>query len=405
MRRRAKRVTLVHYTTPAILGGVEQVMGKHATGLAAAGARVTIVAGRGGAPRGVSVARVRDADSRSLAVERDTLALRRGVRTAQHERLVARLVASIRPHVARADRVVVHNVFTMPMNLALTEALARLTADFPGRFIAWTHDIARFDPRYDAFRHAGEPWELITRALPGVRYVTVSVERAEQLAELTGLRRSAISVVTNGIDVFEALGLSPAGAALATRLELETAEPLLLLPVRITPRKRSEAAIDATAALRKRGYAPMLVVTGGVGPHDARNRAYLAELVRRAKGQKGIHLLAAHGITADYPTVVDLYALADVLVFPSQSEGFGLPMLEAGLHRMPIVCSDIPALRETGGDDPIYVPADASGDVIADAIERALDSPVMSMRRRSLAHSWTRVLRERVLPVILEGRP
>lgn len=405
MSRRAKRVTLIHYTTPAILGGVEQVMGKHAAGLDAAGASVTVVAGRGGAPRGVTVARVRDADSRSPAVERNTAALRRGQRTAEHERLVKRLVAAIGAHVAKADRVVVHNVLTMPLNLALTEALARLASEYPARFIAWTHDIAHFDPRYDTFRHEGEPWSLITRALPNVRYVTVSVERADQLAELTGLPRADISVVTNGIDVFEALGLGADGTALARRLKLEDAEPLLLLPVRITPRKRIEAAIDATAALRTRGYSPMLVVTGGVGPHDVRNRAYLADLKRRARRVKGVHLLAALGVTAEYPTVVDLYALADVLVFPSQSEGFGLPMLEAGLHRMPIVCSDIPALRETGGDDPIYVRADASGEVIADAIERALDSPVMGMRRRSLAHSWTRVLRERVVPVILDDAP
>ena len=377
-------------------------MGKHAIGLVAAGAKVTIVAGRGGAPRGVTVARVRDADSRAAAVERDGLALREGRRTKAHDALVRHLAARIRPHVTKAQRVVVHNVFTMPMNLALTEALAGLAAEFPGRFIAWTHDIAHFDPRYDAFRHPGSPWDLISSALPGVRYVFVSNERADQFAELTGRDRDECSVVTNGIDVFESLGLSAPGVALARRLGLEDADPLLLLPVRITPRKRIEAAIDATAALRKRGRAAMLVVTGGVGPHDARNKAYLAQLVKRAKGVPGVHLLAAHGITVEYPTVVDLYALSDVLVFPSQSEGFGLPMLEAGLHGMPIVCSDIPALRETGGDDPIYVPPDASGETIADAVERALDTKVMRMRRRALAHSWTRVLRDRVLPVILE---
>ena len=76
-------------------------------------------------------------------------------------------------------------------------------------------------------------------------------------------------------------------------------------------------------------------------------------------------------------------------------------MLEAGLHRLPIVCSDIAALRETGGDDPIYVPPDASGEVIADAVERALDTPVMRMRARAREHAWHRVLRDRVLPVIL----
>jgi len=116
---------------------------------------------------------------------------------------------------------------------------------------------------------------------------------------------------------------------------------------------------------------------------------------------EGVHVLAALGLRIKYGTVVDLYALADVLVFPSESEGFGIPMLEAGLHRMPIVCSDIPSLRETGGDDPIYVPPDASGEQIADAIEHALDTPVMRMRARAREHAWPRVLRDRVLPVIL----
>ncbi|OLC54220.1 MAG: hypothetical protein AUH85_12315 [Chloroflexi bacterium 13_1_40CM_4_68_4] len=146
----------------------------------------------------------------------------------------------------------------------------------------------------------------------------------------------------------------------------------------------------------------MLVGTGRAGPHDVKNRAYLAELAERAKRTPGVLLLAAMGIRVAYPQVVDLYAMADVLVFPSESEGFGIPMLEAGLHRMPIVCSDIPALRETGGDDPIYVPPDASGEVIADAIEHALSAPVMRMRQRAQTHDWRRVLQGRVLPVILE---
>jgi glycosyltransferase involved in cell wall biosynthesis len=290
---------------------------------------------------------------------------------------------------------------TMPLNLALTEVLASLAREHPGRFIAWTHDISYFDERYAALRRDGAPWDIVTRAVPGVRYVTVSQERAEQLARLAGHARDRIEVITNGIDVGQVLGLAPTGLRLAQRLGLFDADPLLLLPVRLTRRKRVEAAIDATAVLRRRGRAATLVVTGTVGPHDATNQAYLAELQARAKKVEGVHLLAALGLRIRYGTVVDLYALADVLVFPSETEGFGIPMLEAGLQRLPIVCSDIPALRETGGDDPIYVPPDASGDVIADAVERALDTPVMRMRARSREHAWPRVLRERVLPVIL----
>jgi len=400
--RGVRRILFVHYTTPAILGGVEQVMAAHVAGLITAGKDVAVLAGRGAAvPRGVRVVRVAEADSRHPAVERDLAALSRGDVPAEHDRLVARLASRIRPHVQRADRVVVHNVMTMPLNLALTAVLDALAREHPGRFIAWTHDISYFDERYAALRREGPPWDLVTRAVPGVQYVTVSHERADQLAELTGLARGDIEVVTNGVDVGEVLGLAPTGLRLAHRLRLFDADPLLLLPVRLTRRKRIEAAIEATAVLRRRGRAAMLVVTGTAGPHNAANQQYLAELVARAKKVEGVHLLASLGARIKYGTVVDLYALADVLVFPSESEGFGIPMLEAGLHRMPIVCSDIPALRETGGDDPIYVPADASGEVIADAIEHALATPVMQMRARARAHAWPRVLRERVLPVIL----
>jgi len=400
--RGVRRVLLVHYTTPQVLGGVEQVMAAHAGALMAAGKEVAVLAGRGGAkPSGVRVIRVAEADSRGPAVERDLAALKDGVRTPAHDALVARLLKRIRPHVEWADRIVVHNVMTMPLNLALTEVLATLARELPGRFIAWTHDISFFDGRYAAMRRDGAPWDLVRRALPGVRYVTVSEQRAEQLSVLTGIARRDIEVVTNGIDVGEVLGLAPTGLRLAQRLDLFDADPLLLLPVRLTRRKRVEAAIDATAVLRRRGRAAVLVVTGTVGPHDATNKAYLAELTKRAKAVGGVHLLAALGLRISYGTVVDLFSLADVLVFPSESEGFGIPMLEAGLHRLPIVCSDIPALRETGGEDPIYIPPDASGEVIADAVERALNTPVMRMRARAREHAWHRVLRDRVLPVIL----
>jgi glycosyltransferase involved in cell wall biosynthesis len=400
--RGVRRILFVHYTTPAILGGVEQVMAAHAAALIADGRDVGVLAGRGAAkPRGARVILVPEANSRHPAVERDLAALKRGERLPTHDALVDRLMKKVRPHVERADRVVVHNVMTMPLNLALTTVLATLARERPGRFIAWTHDLSYFDDRYADLRREGAPWDLVSRALPGVRYVTVSEERARQLAELTGTPRRDIEVVTNGIGVGEVLGLAQTGHRLAERLGLFDADPLLLLPVRLTRRKRVEAAIDATAVLRRRGRAAMLVVTGAIGPHNAANKAYLEELTARAKKVDGVHLLAALGVRITYGTVVDLYSLADVLVFPSESEGFGIPMLEAGLHRMPIVCSDIPVLRETGGDGPIYVPPDATGEVIADAIERALETSVMKMRSRARAHAWPRVLRERVLPVIL----
>jgi glycosyltransferase involved in cell wall biosynthesis len=401
--RRRPRVVLVHYTAPSVLGGVEQVMGAHATALREAGADVTIVAGRGRAPKGVRLARIPEVDSRNESVLRDFRSLAQGERTKAHDALVDRLVRKLRPIFLKADRVVVHNVMTMHKDLALTEALVRLARDRPGVLIAWTHDLAWSDPQYASERHPGDPWGLIARAHPGIRYVAVSDERADQLAALAGLKREGVAVVPNGVDIAAALGLSTAGAKLAERLDLYRADPLLLLPARVTRRKRVEVAIAATVALRGRGRNAMLVVTGPPGPHNAANASYLEELSALAERVDGVHLLAALGLKASYRVIADLYALADALVLPSQSEGFGIPLLEAALHRLPIVCSDLPTLRALAGDAATYVPPDASGEVVADAVERSLGEPGPRFRSRVRALAWSRVLAERVVPLVLDG--
>jgi glycosyltransferase involved in cell wall biosynthesis len=283
------------------------------------------------------------------------------------------------------------------------EAVVALARERPGVFVAWTHDIAWIDAVYGSQRHRGVPWDLFTSAAPGVRYVAITHERARQLSEVSGLPSERICVVPNGIDLTGVLGLSPTGIRLASRFDLTSADPLLLLPARITRRKRIEAAIDATRALRERGRDAALVVTGPPGPHSRGNRAYVAELVARAKGIARVHLLYPLGIRAHFRLVADLYALADALVLPSANEGFGLPLLEAALYRLPIVCSDLPTLRETAGEAATYVPRDASGETIADAIEATLATPLEGLRERAHTLAWPRVIKERVAPVVLEG--
>ena len=49
-----------------------------------------------------------------------------------------------------------------------------------------------------------------------------------------------------------------------------------------------------------------------------------------------------------------LYRSAEAYVFPTLSEGFGIPALEAMASRLPVVCSDIPVLREVCGDNALY---------------------------------------------------
>jgi glycosyltransferase involved in cell wall biosynthesis len=67
-----------------------------------------------------------------------------------------------------------------------------------------------------------------------------------------------------------------------------------------------------------------------------------------------------------------LYSGADVFVFPSLYEGFGMPVLEARACQTRIVASDITELREAGGDYAIYVKPDAEG--VRDGILAAIAS-------------------------------
>jgi alpha-1,3-rhamnosyl/mannosyltransferase len=93
-----------------------------------------------------------------------------------------------------------------------------------------------------------------------------------------------------------------------------------------------------------------------------------------------------------------LYAGARAFAFPSRHEGFGLPVLEAMAQGTPVVCADIPSLREvSGGAARLVAPGDADAwaaalaDVLTDA--EARQGLADAGRRRVAAFSWERTVR------------
>ena len=406
------RVALLHYSVPPVVGGVESVLAHHARLMADAGHTVQTIAGRGGQfdPR-VSFTPIPLADSLHAEVVAIKSDLDAGRLPPGFAAIVSRLRADLDSALTGVDVLIAHNVCSLNKNLALTTALHDLHAatGIP-RMILWHHDLAWTTPRYRSELHEGWPWDLLRTDWPDTTQVAVSHLRQRELAELLGVPLERIEVVPNGLDVVTFLKLEAQTADLVRRLNLLAAEPLLLVPVRITKRKNIELAVRVTAALRSHFGNPLLVVTGPPGPHNPANAEYFAYLkqLRATLGLEGsVHYLAelVDGYLPD-AIIADLYRLADALFMPSREEGFGIPVLEAGLSRLAVFCSDIPPLRELAGDRAVYFSPDAAPEQVADQVAARLaadDNYAMGLHVRS-TYTWQRVYSQRIAPLLAKGK-
>ncbi len=403
-------IAILHYAAPPIVGGVEQTIYYHALELTRASHAVRILTGSGAEfdPR-VQVAVVPELGSRHsdvLAVKRQ---LDQGQVTPDFYALRDRLVMLLSGALAGVDALIAHNVFTLHKNLPLTAALYDyVTIRLPGHttILAWHHDLAWDDPRYAGDVHDGYPWDLLRTPWPNVRHVTVSTSQQGRLAALYGLPREEIAVVPPGVDPARFFRWTDVTQQLIRELGLLDADVLLLLPARITRRKNVEMALRILAAFRARTrLAARLIVTGPPGAHNPANAAYLQSLLdlRRDLGLKdAAHFLYELGVTPTDDTMADLYQLADALLFPSAKEGFGIPILEAGLARLPVFCADILPLRETGDGAAHFFDLRDDPDAIAANVAQVLERDAAHrLRRRALSRfTWRRIVQERVLPLV-----
>jgi glycosyltransferase involved in cell wall biosynthesis len=100
--------------------------------------------------------------------------------------------------------------------------------------------------------------------------------------------------------------------------------------------------------------------------------------------------------------IADFYRIADALFLPSREEGFGIPILEAGLAGLPIFCSDIPPLRSLGGIYATYFSPDADPQELAKLIADQLSSnPVIRLRTDlRKQYTWERIYMEKIAPLL-----
>lgn len=207
--------------------------------------------------------------------------------------------------------------------------------------------------------------ELVRRSAQRAVVATPSHAVAEQVRADLGVPADRVHVTPLGVDAAW-FAARPAQQALRARLRLPT--EYLLFVGAAGARKGLDTLLAAHAA---NPDLPPLVLAG---PGEAK---YGERVIRTG-----------------YLSDVDLRSVvagAGALALPSRDEGFGLPALEASACNVPVVCSDIPALREVAGEVATLVPY-GNREALAAALRQALqDPPAASVlaARRAHAASFT----------------
>lgn len=234
--------------------------------------------------------------------------------------------------------------------------------------VPWTHPET-LTPRGVAF-HQRMAARTARRADVIITPTEAVARRVREILSPVGIVR-AIPLGTTPLTV-------PSDAA-ARRVALGLqSRPYVLFVGTTEPRKGLDVLLRAMADAELAGLDLVLVGAQGWGEVDLPGLAASAGLTER------LHLLGR--ISDD--DLAAVYAGARVLAMPSRAEGFGIPVVEAMAHGIPVVTSDDPALVETGAGAALTAPV---GDpvALADALATALGGGAALRERveRGRAHA------------------
>jgi len=406
------KIGLLHFSGPPMIGGVEQTMYYQAKELTLAGHEPIFIIGEGEAILpGSQVIRIPQLFSRHPEVLAAKKELDAGEIGVHYQELLQTLSTQLNKEIKKIDVLIVHNALTLHKNLALTEALWDLHqfGDLPP-LIGWHHDFAWARSDYSSELHDGAPWELLRRPWPGAINVVVSKTQQQKLADLFNIDPDLITVIPPGIDPAITGQWTELTQQLVSELGLFEAAAILLLPARITRRKNIEFALQIHAELCKQTEKDIrLIISGPPGPHNPMNIAYLDKLLKLAEDlgfQNSVHFLHQFGpsppLFIDDDTMANLYGLCDALLFPSIDEGFGIPILEAGLTRLPVFCSDLSPFHESGGHQIHIFSLTESPQAIARRITSTLfkDNAYILRERVRREFIWQHIVRDRLIPIV-----
>ncbi|HEY9288011.1 MAG TPA: glycosyltransferase family 1 protein [Candidatus Dormibacteraeota bacterium] len=262
----------------------------------------------------------------------------------------------------------------------------------PGRFVVTVHDLFPFEfPEI----HSGPLPRTVNQMLmrnavrKAARIITPSGATARAVREMFPEAAGRVVAIAEAADDrFNASRDPEAEAAWQARLGVRP--PYLLYLGQWKTYKNLPILLEAFRLLASTHRQAQLVIAGDDPRHPE---------VRRLAGQLPEGSVVFPGRVPE-SAVPDLYRAATAILLPSRAEGFGLPVIEALACGTPVICSDLPVLREIAEGIAIFCnPTDAAD--FARAMARVLDQPDSLAARqarveRARTFSWERAAEETI---------
>ncbi len=252
----------------------------------------------------------------------------------------------------------------------------------PKRVVLTCHDIG-FERRpelYPKAELAYHRWSMRFGVRAATHIIAVSEFTKRELMDVYKIPAEKITVIHHG---FYGGGVSPMLMEEGYyNKDYPTSKfPYFLFVGRIEAKKNLKIVIDAFTKLKqekKISNITKLLLVGHLGYKGKR-------LLTHARSVPfGADIIYIPWIMAE--AVSALYMGATAFLFPSLYEGFGLPLLEALSYGVPVIASDIPALREIGGDAAIFSTPTVDG--FASAMQAIMDNPpTLVQKQQWKAHS------------------
>jgi glycosyltransferase involved in cell wall biosynthesis len=260
-----------------------------------------------------------------------------------------------------------------------------LPATWRGRSVVVHHNVLAFGPHVRAelslLRSWWRPVALGSSVARATQTLAVSAHLRDLLLErYPALDPARIEVVPHGV---------------STRLTQRAARepdpeaPQLLAVSALWPYKRLDQTIEAFADVAGSLPRARLVIAGPNVGHEQ-------ERLQRLAHALGVETRITFAGNVSHDELSRLYAGADALLYLSDFESFGMPLIEAMAVGVPVLAKRLPGLVEVGADAPQWVEAGATRERIAFALRSLLADRELRKRRvqaglaRSALFTWER---------------